>query len=62
LSPSRNVKTGEAILQTGQHEQQQPVQDQQATMLAPEVKSRPPKDAASLLAEYPPAIITKVLI
>lgn len=31
-------------------------------MLAPEVKSRPPRDAASLLAEYPTAVITAVLM
>lgn len=31
-------------------------------MLAPEIKSRPPREAASLLAEYPSAVITAVLM
>jgi magnesium transporter len=49
-------------LQTGQPEQQQPVQEQQVAMLTPEIKSRPPREAASLLAEYPSAVITAVLM
>lgn len=31
-------------------------------MLTPEIKSRPPREAASLLAEYPSAVITAVLM
>lgn len=49
-------------MQTGQPAAQQSAQEQQVAILAPEIKSRPPREAASLLAEYPPAIIAAVLV
>lgn len=49
-------------MQTGQPAAQQSAQEQQVAILAPEIKSRPPREAASLLAEYPPAIIAAVLM
>lgn len=41
---------------------QQQVQEQQRKMLAPEVKARPPQEAAALLAEYPARVIAGVLM
>jgi magnesium transporter len=42
-------------------EAQQRVRGQQQRMLLPEVKARPPQEAATLLAEYAPAVIAAVL-
>jgi len=40
----------------------QQVQEHQVRMLRPEVKARPPQDAATLLAEYPASVIAGVLL
>ena len=49
-------------MQSGPTETQQQVQEQQRKMLLPEVKSRPPHEAATLLAEYPASVIAGVLL
>ncbi|HKA41631.1 MAG TPA: magnesium transporter [Burkholderiales bacterium] len=48
-------------MQPGLTESQQQVHDQQK-MLLPEVKARPPNEAAALLAEYPTSVIAGVLL
>ena len=50
------------MVQPGLTESQQQVQEQQQKMLLPEVKARPPEEAAALLAEYPAGVIAGVLL
>jgi magnesium transporter len=49
------------MVQAGITEAQQLVHEQQRRMLLPEVKARPPQEAATLLAEYPADVIAGVL-
>ena len=47
---------------SAQNDPQHQVWDQQRRMLTPEAKSRPPQEAATLLAEYPAPVIAGVLL
>ncbi len=49
-------------MQPGMTESQEQVQEQQRETLLPEVKARPPQEAATLLAEYPANVIGGVLL
>jgi magnesium transporter len=53
---------GENTVTSAQNDPQHRVWDQQRRMLTPEAKSRPPQEAAMLLAEYPAAVTAGVLL
>lgn len=49
-------------MQSSSTDSQQQEQEQQSRILVPEVKARPPHEAATLLAEYPAGVIAGVLL